>query len=358
MASNQFNDVGGGVHPVGVDDGHFGIKVVAGPGRSFVMPARAWAGKLLTAQFHDSQAPDNVYETADGEFVTITASDVAAPAVDTRSADYPTSSVNRALVAHALIEAGAAGHQVSIVTGLPVDRFYLRGSKNVELIEAKKSSLLRPLARPAGAEGLAPLATVVDHAVISEAVAAFLDAQLDFDGNEDPEFSEISEVMPVAVVDVGGKTTDIAVVREGGAGLYSEKSGTAEVGALYLYDQLDRRLREAFQLKEEVPFAYRKRAIETGTYMLYGKKHDVSEMVSDALDDFAVQVGHEVSKRLKDASIFGRTLFVGGGARLLASRRAQVFPGVPAEGIWIPDEPEFANARGMYKAAYASLFQR
>ncbi|WP_342051243.1 MULTISPECIES: ParM/StbA family protein [unclassified Cupriavidus] len=358
MASNQFNNVAGGILPVGVDDGHFGIKVVAGPGRSFVMPARAWAGKLLTAQFNDGQVAGNVYETADGEFVTITANDVAAPAVDTRSGDYPTSSVNRALVAHALVEAGVSGQQVSIVTGLPVDRFYLHGSKNIDLIEAKKSSLLRPLARPVGSDGLPALATVVEHAVISEAVAAFLDALLDFDGNEDPEFGEISEDYPVAVVDVGGKTTDIAVVREGGGGLYSEKSGTAEVGALYLYDQLDRRLREQFQLKEEVPFAYRKRAIETGSYMLWGKKHDVSQLVGEALDDFAVQVGHEVSKRLKDASMFGRTLFVGGGARLLGSRRAQVFPGVPGEGIWIPEEPEFANARGMYKAAYASLTQR
>jgi plasmid segregation protein ParM len=358
MANNQMNGAIGGVYPAGVDDGHFGIKVVTGPGQSFVMPARAWGGKLLTAQFNDSLAPDNVYEMAAGEYVTITANDVAAPAVDTRSADYPTSSVNRALVAHALVAAGASGRQVSIVTGLPVDRFYLRGSKNIDLIEAKKNSLLRPLARPAGSEGLEPLATVVGHAVISEAVAAFLDAQLDFDGNEDPEFSEISESMPVAVVDVGGKTTDIAVVREGGAGLYAEMSGTAEVGALYLYDQLDRRLREAFDLKEEVPFQYRKRAIETGNYMLYGKKHDVSEMVKEALDDFAVQVGHEVSKRLKDASIFGRTLFVGGGARLLGTRRGKVFPGVPEEGIWIPEEPEFSNARGMYKAARASLANR
>lgn len=358
MASNQISNASGGVLPVGVDDGHFGIKVVAGPGQSFVMPARAWAGKLLTAQFNDGQAADNIYETADGEFVTITANDVAAQAVDTRSADYPTSSVNRALVAHALVGAGVAGQQVSIVTGLPVDRFYRHGSKNIDLIEAKKSSLLRPLARPVGSDGLPPLATVVAHSVISEAVAAYLDAQLDFDGNEDPDFSEISDAMPVAVVDVGGKTTDIAVVREGGEGLYSDKSGTAEVGALYLYDQLDRRLREAFDLKEEVPFAYRKRAIETGSYMLWGKKHDVTKLVAEALDDFAVQVGHEVSKRLKDASIFGRTLFVGGGARLLASRRAEVFPGVPEEGIWIPDEPEFANARGMYKAAFASLHQR
>src|SRR3546814_13282847 len=88
-----------------------------------------------------------------------------------------------------------------------------------------------------------------------------------------------SSDLPVAVVDVGGATTDIAVVKEGGRGLYAQLSGTAEIGALNLRDNLNTMLRQRFQLSEQVSEAHIDRLIQTGKYRLYGETHDLGREI-------------------------------------------------------------------------------
>jgi len=341
------------VAPVGCDDGHYGIKVCAGPHVFYTMPSRSSPGRLRASSFAGGANDDLVYETAPGEFVTVTAYDMLSPAVDTRTDAYPTGAPNRALVAHALRMAHLSG-EISLVTGLPVNRFYLDGDRNTALIEAKRESLLRPVTAVSGAV----LPEVKRHRVISEAVAAYYDALLDFDGNIRQDFKDISDEAPVAVVDAGGKTLDIATIKEGGAGLYQDLSGTAEVGALFLYDAIDAALRARFGVTDKIPFASLQRAIDTGAYRVFGERHDVSGLVAEQLDAFADRVGFEVKKLLGDASRFGLVLFVGGGANLLRERLARVFPGMPERAITLApdtDDPAqnaaFANCRGMYKAA-------
>lgn len=341
--------------PVGCDDGHYGIKVCAGENVFFTLPSRAHPGRLATSSIAGGKTEDLIYETADGEFVTITANDMLSPAVDTRLPDYPTSSPNRALVAHALRSAGIKG-DVSIVTGLPVNRFYLEGNRNDELIEGKRASLLRPVRCLSGAE----TPRVVSHKVISEAVASYYDALLDFEGGYNMEFKEISDEEPVAVVDAGGKTLDVATIKEGGTGIYPGWSGTADAGVLYLYDNLDAALRLRFEITDPIPFERLDRAIATGKFRVYSERHDVRNIVGEQLDQFADRVSFEARKFLGDASRFGKVLFVGGGANLLADRLDRVFPGLPPNAITVApvgSDPSrnsaFANARGMYKAALA-----
>jgi len=341
------------VQPVGCDDGHYGIKVCAGPGLFYTLPSRAAQGRLTISGVNGDKDEDLIYETAQGEYVTVTAHDMLSPAVDTRSPDYPTSNTNRALVYHALRKGGVEG-SISLVTGLPVNRFYLDGERNTPLIEAKRQSLMRAVACVTGA--VVPL--VVGHKVISEAVAAYYDALLDFNGNYNLEFKELSDEEPIAVVDVGGKTLDIATVKEGGAGIYQAQSGTADAGVLYLYDLVEGALRDLFKVKDEIPFARLHRALTEGKFRLYGENHDVRDVVSVQLDAFADRICFESQKLLGDASRFGKVLFVGGGANLLADRLERVFPGLPVKAITVApvsDDPStnsaFANARGMYKAA-------
>lgn len=340
--------------PAGADDGHYAIKIaVMRPGAdiaTFSMPARAWNGKVNSASLTESASSeglDKLYESADNEYVTITADDMLGKYVDTRSNDYPTSTVNRALVHYALRQAGVAG-PTSLVSGLPVDRFYAGEVPNKELIDAKRLNLLKPIRCMADVD----VPVVEKHQVLSEAVAAYFDQRYGDDGKLNQEFHELAKMAPIAMLDVGGKTLDTAVVREGGTGLYKEMSGTADIGALSLYDQLNQELRNKFDLNKDVPIKYREYAVQTGKYTLYGKTHDVQAMVDRLLADFADQVRFEVSRRLDDASQFGRTLFVGGGAVLLERFRDRVFPNLPPEAIVIPNNPSFANARGMAKAAF------
>lgn len=347
-----------GLIPVGVDDGHFAIKCCAGPDSFFSLPSRSYPGRLhISGMSGDVLNNDLLYETAEGEFVTITADHALSPAVDTRHNDYPTSSPNRALVAHALRKMKVA-NPVSIVTGLPVNRFYVGGQRNNDLIEAKRQSLLRPVKDASGNL----VVQVERHQVISEAVAAYYDALLDFQGCYNNDFKEIADYEPIAVVDAGGKTLDIATVKEGGQGLYQELSGTSETGALFLYDSLDKALREHFNVTDAIPQHRLLQAIQTGKYRLYQQIHDVSDIVNAQLNNFANRVHFEVNKLLGDASRFGGVLFVGGGANLLADRLELVFPNLPPQAITtasVDSDPNtnssFANARGMYKAALLSL---
>jgi len=350
---NKHSTSRGPVRPVGCDDGHYGIKVCAGPNVFFTLPSRAYPGRIATSSISGAKAEDLMYETSEGEFVTITAGDMLSPAVDTRLSDYPLSSPNRALVAHALRMAGIA-ESVSVVTGLPVNRFYVDGNRNDELIEGKRESLLRPVRCVSGA----PTASIIRHKVISEAVASYYDALLDFKGGYNMEFKEISDDEPVAVVDAGGKTLDIATIKEGGKGIYQAQSGTADAGVLYLYDNLDAALRSRFEITDSIPFDRLDRAISSGAFRVYGEKHDVRNIVGEQLDLFADRVSFEARKFLGDASRFGKVLFVGGGANLLADRLDRVFPGLPVRAITVAPvdaNPQtnsaFANARGMYKAA-------
>lgn len=340
--------------PVGCDDGHDGIKVCAGPDMFFRLPARAAPGRLKTSALNGETDVSLVYETAPGEHVTITAYDMLSPATDTRSNDYPTNSVNRALVVHAMREAGIAG-PVALVTGLPVNRFYLDGERNTELIDAKRESLMRKVqcAKP----GIV-LPEVRSHKVISEAVAAYYDALLDFNGQYNKAFKDIADEEPVAVVDIGGKTLDIAAMREGGSGIYQAQSGTAEAGVLYLYDLIEKALQKEFGLNEAIPVQRLEKSLKDGTFRLYGGVRDVRDMVEAQREAFADRIAFEVKKLLGEASRFGRVLFVGGGVNLLANMLDRVFPGLPASAITVAptsDDPRtnaaYANARGMYKAA-------
>src|SRR3546814_15318202 len=94
-----------------------------------------------------SDDDDCVYEVADGEYVTVSTNSVLTKSMDTRSDDYPTSSLNRDLVVHGLASAGLAESQVSVVSGMPIDRFFVNGTPNTYLITSKRQSLLPPITR-------------------------------------------------------------------------------------------------------------------------------------------------------------------------------------------------------------------
>src|SRR3546814_18539285 len=127
-----------------------------------------------------------------------------------------------------------------------------------------------------------------------------------------------SSDLPVAVVDVGGATTDIAVVKEGGRGLYAQLSGTAEIGALNLRDNLNTMLRQRFQLSEQVSEAHIARLIQTGKYRLYGETHDLGRAIEKYINEYGEQVGFDVNRLLGSTLSLGCVLSVGGGWEVVA----------------------------------------
>ena len=318
-----------------VDDGYGMIKVVTKDGK-WKIPSRARVGAhgvatigVKTAnQAPDAASLDNGYET-EGTPYTVSA-DVEGEG--TRFNDYPVSGLNRVLVQHGLRLAGLSGKQVKIVTGLPVNDYFSGDTRNVDKINRKIESLMKPVRAldPTG-----KVATVVENHVCAEGVAAWIDRVLDNKGRQLVNFAQ-----PAAVVDIGGRTTDCVLVLPGFKVDFA-RSGTGDIGVLRLYDSVKRRVHARH--KVEMPVVALEQAVITGQIMLWGKTHDVSDLVKEAKREVSEMILREVQRRIGDTYDLHEVLIVGGGAVLFDNIR-QAFPNAN-----VPEDPEFANARGMLK---------
>lgn len=322
---------------VGVDDGHYAVKVVTEDGRMFTVPSRARSGKHLIAWKDGNDTDGGIYTTDEG--ITYTVHEHLNEADDTRFRDYPLSPLNRVLVHHALRRAGLAGKKVVIATGLPVSYYYLQGKPNDELIEGKAANLQRGVNCESGA-----CAEIVDNMVTTEAIAAYFDQIIAMDGSQTSAFEEVMGSR-VGVIDIGGKTTDCAVILPGGSHVDIPRSGSSDVGVLMLNDTVEAALRSKFNF-DNVPPGIVERAIAQGSVKLYGKEESVRGIVQEAKERLADAIMGSVRTKIGSGKDLDFVLFVGGGSIVMREQLARHFPHCK-----FPERPEFANARGMLKIA-------
>lgn len=321
---------------IGVDDGHYAIKIVTDSGETFSVPSRGAIGRHLITLKGDDEGI--FYDTEEGQ--TYTVSEFLPKFEDTRFLEYPRSQLNRVLVHDALRRAGFAGANVRITTGLPVSYYYLpNGERNQALIDAKVSNLRKRVTC-----GDLKLANIVENTVTTEAVASFVDQLMDIDGTPSADYEELSQV-PVGVIDVGGKTTDCAVLLPGMM-VDSSRSGSNDVGVLMLIEALSAKLRAHLDLDTSLPASAIERALRTGTVKIYGKEQSVKEIVDDEKERLADQIMSAVRTKVGSGVDLDHVLFVGGGAIVLKEQLLKHYPHAR-----VPDKPEFANARGMLKFA-------
>ncbi|CAE6793892.1 Plasmid segregation protein ParM [Paraburkholderia domus] len=329
--------VAGQMRYVGVDDGHSGIKVVTDGGQKFYVPSRIVRGAdLITI----GGADDHVYESEDGTLYAVSES---LPFMDTTFSDYALSDINRVLVHHALLQAGQGGQDVSIVTGLPVGDYYVANQPNREFISRKVENLLGATVRHKN-ESI-ELARIVKHNVVSEGIAAFFDLLLDMNGRQRDDIAAMIENGAIGIVDIGGKTTDIAVVINGGSTVDGKRSGTDNVGCLSLSRAVENELKAKFNATAIAP-AQVDRAVREGVVRIFGSERECADIVAEQKQELAQQIIKATHRKMRDASDLERVFFVGGGVELLEEQLAGLYP----HGEFVED-PQFANARGMYKAA-------
>jgi len=319
---------------VAVDDGFADIKVAWFDGeelRTLSRPAIARRGLEL----NDMQGATVGGYESDGERWTVFGQAVAAE--PTRTEAYATSGLNRVLVHHALREAGFGAKKIVIGTGLPVSGFYEGGRPKLAEIAAKNASLMKPVV----SMGEDPMAAILASFVYPQAMMAWIDHVVDNDGNMDPEKCK----RVTAVVDVGGRTTDFAVLLSGPGStpvVDHTRSGSIDLGVLNIYDALLPMLLVKFQTRE-LSISKISEAVRTGTMTAFGKSYDVSDLVAKASQDVASRLLSEAQKRLGSGVDIDTVLFVGGGAVVLAEALA-TYPHVT-----VPPSPEYANARGILK---------
>lgn len=326
-----------GIRYAGVDDGHFGIKLVTDDGQKIYVPSRVSNGAQVISI--GEGADDNMYD-AGGQSYTVSEE---LPPIDTRFGDYGLSDINRVLVNHALIKAGLGGQDVRIVTGLPVSDYYVGNAQNTDFIDRKVKSLVEN--KVVNRNPAIKCAKIAAHSVVSEAIAAFFDLLINSDGSVNGTIKAMIADGPIGIVDIGGKTTDSAVIINGGKGVDASRSGTAKLGALSLNDSLDVRLKHQFSLDSLTP-ARVERAVMTGKLRIFKEEQDVSALVNEEKHSLAVQIISEIKRKFRDAADLECVFFVGGGSLLLKDQLANLYPHAQ-----VVDDPQFANARGMLKIA-------
>lgn len=320
---------------VAIDDGYAQTKLYGeGPDgnpvrfcmRSSVRPGRYGLGSI------SGTGSVGLYDTEDGPFTV--SEDVEAE--DTKFDGFHLSTMNRVLVNHALVGGGYAGREVEIVTGLPVADFFLNGFKDEEKIAAKRANLMKPVTRT-DEEGIARIGEV---RVGCQAVAAWVDYALDDDLNERGDIDGA-----VAIVDIGGRTTDIATVI-GGQSVDHARSGTANIGVLDVYRAVEAAINSRYKIRDRFAIKVIDRAVRDGRITLWGKDHDVRDIVADVVKEHEAKIAREIERRIGSGAAMAAVVFVGGGSALF-SNIAKLFP----HNGKMADDPEYANARGLYKYA-------
>lgn len=337
---------------VGQDDGHDTNKTCYGWDKATdtykygYAKARAVDGLQQVMAVGSQTGTGGAYET-EGQRFTVAGQQSLLRTLDTRMDGYALSHLNRTLVYHSLAECGIGDTEIYLITGLPVDQYYKNGTPNQTLIGKKIDSIFKPVKRI----GKGPdLPTVVKQGVISEAIAAFYDALIRPDGTYDSEIESLISRRPVAVIDLGGKTLDIVVVAENVSSVYNDRSGTTNIGVLHLLDKVAERIKSEYEFNSNPPLPFVEEACRTKKYDVFGEEVDVTHIIEAACTDYLSQVRNYFVSKVGDGSDLGAAIFVGGGTALVSrilgdAAFATIYKGKRI----IPVDPEYANARGMWK---------
>jgi plasmid segregation protein ParM len=318
--------------PVGLDDGYACTKLALPDGRLLVIPSRARLGASAVTWLHQAEQRIFEYET-EGATYSVGAVD----GEPTHFEGYPWSGQNRAIVQHALQQAGLAGRSVHAVSGLPVSAFYRKSGEHRKDVIAKKRDSLKQAVRPRSS---ALPAGIAFHEVIPEALAAWYDHVIVEDG-EGVTLDADRVAVPIAIVDIGGRTTDYVVVKD--QGILHASSGSLQCGMLNVKHQVANGIQSRFDL-ESLGEQLVSHALEHQVVRLQGKNHDVADLVEAAQREVVERLFAETRRQLGLGVELDRVLFVGGGSVALAKHISNWFPHQA-----IAEHPAFANARGMLK---------
>ena len=276
-----------------------------------------------------------------GTYNTIEEEWTVSEQIESESTQYDgfhTSSMNRVLVNHALVSAGYGGKKIKLITGLPVEDFFFNGKKNLEKIEAKKKNLLKSVST--NMNGII-MPEICEVEIGCQALSAFVDYYLDDNLKE-----KDVPIEKVAIVDIGGRTTDIALIIDGQK-FDPSRSGTSNVGVLDVYNTLSDLIKTEFKIRDKYPLSFLNEALRNKKIKIWGKQEDISKLVDEAINEQKNKIAREIERKLGGASDLDKVIFVGGGSVLFGLDT--MFP-----NGYQPEDSEFSNARGLYK--YSKYF--
>lgn len=333
---------------IGVDDGHAEIKVYQEGKPPLKIPATVRTGGVSKIALRDdADIREEVYQIDAGDLYT--AGEHIKRPIATSHDDYCFSEANRILVHHALRSFGLnwKNDDVEICTGLPIKLFYSGTEVNQDMVREKIKNLLKNDVTPAGRRE--DRITISKHIAVPEGVGAWMDYTCSWKASEENgmyvEIDDEAQKTPMGIVDIGGRTTDIAVVDEEGA-LDMEFSSTIDAGILSAVQHLKERIDIQKGTRNALNDDQARAALQTGHCLIWGETHEIKSIVSAVLDEVLEDIKGEVMRCLSSSGAqLSKILFVGGGAAAFGKKLKLWYP---KNGMVVKD-PEFANARGFQK---------
>ena len=329
---------------IAIDDGYGEIKATNGE-RVHVFPSRAISGRVVRSKFgSDGGFSLDGAPILESEGAIFTLQD-GANAEDTRFDDWPNSALNRVLCRYAAAEMGMT-EEARLVTGLPMSVYFdEEGCMNQKAIRARVASLRKPVVQhmPDGMTRQLVLPKIIK--VVPQGLAAIFDHIL---LNNAAEGLEV-----IGVVDIGSRTTDVAyyiLSNSEESMIEMNRSGGFRRGVSDMVDAMATELQKTLRLAARPPLPAASQALRTGKFKMAGKIHNVESQRLHVLRNILPSILEEAENILSAGTGLSglmdldRILLVGGGAYLALSIGISLWE----QGV-IPDAPEFANVRGMFK---------
>lgn len=318
-----------------VDEGSSFVKaqVIGDNTRFITFPSRV-VNKKVQDMTTASLISDRCYLVDGSNLSVFPATDE--PQTTSNGAEYQTSATNLVLVHDALRLLGFGGKNVELSVTLPIGLFFSGDGVNVDLINRKKEKLMSAISHVNGAE----LANITSVVVRPEGFSIAIDAMLDDEGNTKPEYSHVEKII---VVDIGGTTTDIALMSVDGQ---IEKFKSSRNAVFPLRDSISHKLINQFNLDDDVPVSVMDKILMTG---LMGK-HDVSAIVDQCAKDQAQGIIKDLTAFAGTMSAIDLLVIAGGGAYTIGKHVQDYFSQV---NNIIPSEPEKSVMRGYDKFTVA-----
>ena len=274
--------------------------------------------------------------------------------------EYHVSAYNRVMINHALAQTGPT-QKVNLVVSVPVTVFF--SSDSDRMVERRRKALTE-FRVFVDEKKTQPIAEIESVSVMPEAVSAYFDFYFNDDLSVNEEIAESN----VLVVDIGGRTTDITVVRAGGI-VETQASASYTHGV----NNLRKLVGQAISARTGVFDGYEnsnivsmlaREAIETLTNegkalvrLSRNRVEDFTFETKEALANFSRTVADSVRRKIEDTAQLGVRIdfvaLVGGGGLVLAPYLREFFEKSTFADWYDVKDPQFSNVRGMLKYAQA-----
>lgn len=328
---------------LGFDDGFKNSKIAGAGGTVYSSPTRVCRGKKAVVALTGDQANIGEYRIGD---TTYTAGQVEG--VSTGFDQYPFSELSRVMAHHALHDAGYSGCRIHVATGLPLRLYYQPGTgdRDEKHIADKQRNLLGPIEllepSPSYGERFEPF-EIEQHEVTPEGLMAFFHLHLEERGEGNVHFDKEAARRPIGFIDMGGRTTDLAVVSDSKVDL--ARSRSIDNGALNVRQHLRTAICHKYGLQSlsetQVDVALTRQQV-----MVYGESRDVSDLVRAAMESELGIIRDQVHSVFGEGAELSQVLFFG-GACLDFAEMLRARPWYPHQRI--AENPLYVNALGMYK---------